>query len=181
MKYSIDWLRTKYYDGEKIKYLFFFGSKKSDEVTKSCFSQWYESPFTVDGILYPTAEHWMMAKKAELFKDSEMLDNIIASKGPGEAKEFGRKVKGFDPATWDEHKFQIVVEGNKHKFSQAEELSTFLKNTKKRVLVEASPRDTIWGIGRGTKSEGIENPDTWRGQNLLGFALMEVRDWLNEK
>ncbi|MEO0340141.1 MAG: NADAR family protein, partial [Bacteroidota bacterium] len=87
-------------------------------------------------------------------------------------------VRGFKPEVWDENKVEIVVEGNFHKFSQAPELKEFLLNTKDRILVEASPYDKIWGIGLNAQAEGIENPDTWKGQNLLGFALMEVRDQL---
>jgi ribA/ribD-fused uncharacterized protein len=65
-----------------------------------------------------------------------------------------------------------------HKFSQHEVLKGYLKSTGSAVIVEASPTDAIWGIGLVQDAQGVENPHTWRGLNLLGFALMEVRDAL---
>ena len=120
----------------------------------------------------------MMAEKARVFNDIEIRKEILLVAHPHDAKKLGRKVKNFDPSIWDQHKFDIVVEGNYHKFSQHENLQEFLLNTNKRVLVEASPRDRIWGIGMSEKNEKANNPNLWRGQNLLGFALMEVRDRL---
>jgi ribA/ribD-fused uncharacterized protein len=46
------------------------------------------------------------------------------------------------------------------------------------VLVEASPRDRIWGIGMSAGHRDASRPSRWRGLNLLGFALMNVRDQL---
>lgn len=178
MRYSKDKIISLHESGEKLKYLFFWGHKPARDgaVTCSCFSQWYTSPFTVENIVYPTAEHWMMAGKARLFGDSSALGKIINAKSPGEAKSIGRLVKGFDQKLWDEAKFDIVVRGGYHKFTQNGPLKSFLLNTKNRVLVEASPVDTIWGIGLTSESEFASIPTKWRGLNLLGFALMEVRD-----
>ena len=178
--YSLQWLLEKVEKGEKVKYLFFWGHTPSNDgtVTKSCFSQWWGSAFEVGGVRYATAEHWMMAKKAELFGDKEMIQKIILAKSPAEAKKLGRKVKNFDPKIWGENCFDIVCEGNYHKFSQHPDLNEFLLNTNQRVLVEASPVDKIWGIGMAQDNAHIENPRLWKGSNLLGFALMEVRDRL---
>ncbi|MDJ0633261.1 MAG: NADAR family protein [Xenococcaceae cyanobacterium MO_188.B29] len=77
-----------------------------------------------------------------------------------------------------EYRSPIVVKGNLAKFSQKEALKEFLLNTKERILVEASPRDRIWGIGLGQNNPDAANPYQWQGLNLLGFALMEVRDIL---
>ncbi len=183
MKYNREKLISDFQEKKRIKYLFFWGHtpNKDGSVGKSCFSQWWQAAFTVDGIVYKTAEHWMMAEKARVFKDANCLEEIIKSNTPMEAKQWGRKVMNFTTEEWDKHKYRIVVEGNKHKFSQHPELKTFLLNTKNRVLVEASPRDRIWGIGMGASNEKAENPLLWRGKNLLGFALMEVRDALNEE
>ena len=163
--------------GNKVKYLFFWGHQPNyyGLIDKSCFSQWYDAAFELDGIKYQTAEHYMMAEKARLFKDDEMLAKIIAASHPGEAKKLGRQVKGFKQEVWLEHRFSIVVGGNLGKFSQQQDLKEFLLNTGDRVLVEASPRDRIWGIGLGQNNPDAENPYQWRGLNLLGFALMEVR------
>ena len=164
--------------GVKQRYFFFWGHKPDPEgeITKSCLSQFWMVDFTVDGITYKSAEHWMMAGKARVFGDDEMLQEIIASQTPLEAKKLGRAVRNFDPEIWNAHRIDIVITGNQHKFSQNPDLKDFLLNTKGQVLVEASPRDRIWGIGMGAKNENAQNPTKWRGQNLLGFALMKVRD-----
>ncbi|MCE7997186.1 MAG: NADAR family protein [Roseivirga sp.] len=180
MTYNLQQLKKDYDSGKKLKFLFFWGHKPhpGGDVTSSCFSQWWVAPFTVDENTYPTAEHWMMAEKARLFGDVEMLEKIIQAQSPAQAKKFGRQVRGFDQAIWENRRSEIVVEGNVHKFTQHPELKDFLINTKKRILVEASPRDTIWGIGLSAGNERAAVPLQWRGKNLLGFALMKVRDLL---
>ena len=166
--------------GNKVKYLFFWGHQpnKDGAISKSCFSQWYEASFEIDSVKYKTAEHYMMAEKARLFGDSDVLAQILAAEHPGAAKKLGRLVKGFQPETWLENRFEIVVRGNVAKFGQNPELKDFLIATGNRILVEASPRDRIWGIGLGQNNPDAEDPCKWRGLNLLGFALMEVRNVL---
>jgi ribA/ribD-fused uncharacterized protein len=165
------------------KFLFFWGHQpaKDGTITKASFSQWWISPFVVDGITYKTAEHWMMAKKAELFNDDEILEKIVKVDSPAEAKKLGREVKNYVDTIWLENRYEIVKQGNFHKFNQSSGLKAFLINTKERILVEASPIDPIWGIGMASDHKDICNPEKWRGLNLLGFALMEVRDELREQ
>jgi len=177
--YSLQQVQEQYARKEKLKYVFFWGhTEKGNEVTKACFSQWYPSVFEHNGFTYKTAEHYMMAEKARLFKNDDLIDEIIQAKDPGKAKALGRKVTGFDATEWDKEKFSIVVAANLFKFEQNESLKSFLLGTKERVLVEASPVDKIWGIGMAQDNEHIENPYKWKGPNLLGFALMEVRNAL---
>lgn len=165
--------------GERLKFVFFWGHKAPAEgVDASCFSQWFEAGFDVDGVHYPTAEHFMMAGKARLFDDAEMLAAILASSHPGDAKKLGRKVRGFDQDAWSRERSNIVVAGNVAKFGQNPALGAYLLGTGDRVLVEASPRDRIWGIGMGKNNPDAADPRKWRGSNLLGFALMEVRTTL---
>lgn len=180
MHYSIAWLLEQLAQGQRVKYLFFWGHQpnKAGEITKSCFSQWWLMDFEVAGITYKSTEHWMMAEKARLFSDKEALTRILAAPSPAEAKKIGREIQGFVLELWEAHKYQIVRTGNFHKFSQSKPLATFLLATNDRVLVEASPVDTIWGIGLAADAVDAENPARWRGPNLLGFALMEVRDQL---
>lgn len=123
----------------------------------------------------------MMAAKARLFNDEATLTRILAAKSPAEAKKLGRGVADFDPEVWEAHKLEIVTTGNLHKFSQHRDLLQFLRSTDDRVLVEASPVDAIWGIGLAADHANAENPTQWRGPNLLGFALMEVRDQLQDQ
>jgi ribA/ribD-fused uncharacterized protein len=163
--------------GGRPKYVFFWGHtpKPGETVGKHVFSQWFEAPFTVDGVAYPTAEHWMMAEKARLFGDRETLGRILAAGNPGEAKKLGREVRDFDEQAWNAARWEIVVRGNEAKFAQHPQMREYLLNTGDRVLVEASPRERIWGIGLGQTNPDAENPELWRGLNLLGFALMEGR------
>lgn len=168
--------------GNKVKYVFFWGhQEKGMEVSKSCFSQWYESAFQEDGHKFITAEHYMMYHKAKLFGDDKACEKVLRASNPGEAKAIGREVIGFDQEVWDEKRFEIVVNANLAKFSQRKELSDFLISTGNRVLVEASPVDKIWGIGLAQDNPASDNPNTWKGLNLLGFALMEVRDRLTSQ
>ena len=126
--------------------------------------------------MYCCAEQFMMAEKARMFGDEEMLSKIMESTDPKEMKAYGRAVRNFDKDLWESACFEVVKKGNSAKFSQNPQLLEFLKGTKKRILVEASPRDRIWGIGMGESNPDAENPLKWRGTNLLGFALTQVRD-----
>jgi ribA/ribD-fused uncharacterized protein len=165
--------------GKTPEYMFFWGHRaKPNTVTKACFSQWWPSNFTVDDATYLTAEHWMMAHKAKLFGAKDIYEKILKHPDPKAVKGLGRKVKNFDPEIWDAKKFDIVVEGNLHKFQQNEDLGKFLLATGDKVLVEASPVDAIWGIGLAQDHEDALSPEKWQGPNLLGYALMTVRDLL---
>ncbi|HFC00809.1 MAG TPA: NADAR family protein [Phaeodactylibacter sp.] len=166
----------------RIKYLFFWGHRASKDgsITASCLSQWWPCQFVVDDILYKSTEHWMMAEKAKLFKDDEHWKQIIDCESPAKAKKLGRKVRGFDNEKWTAHRYEIVKSGNFYKFSQNENLKIFLLNTQNRVLVEASPVDNIWGIGLAKTDSRASNPNKWKGLNLLGFALMEVRERIEQ-
>ncbi|WP_294249725.1 NADAR family protein [uncultured Chryseobacterium sp.] len=178
MKYTIRNTIERFRHQKKPDFLFFWGHTVKEEMTKACFSQWFPAEFQEDGILYKTAEHYMMAGKARLFDDHEILEQIIHSETPDQVKKLGRKVSNFDPQLWDKHKYEIVKQGNLLKFSKHEALKEFLLSTEDRVLVEASPYDTIWGIGMLETNPKALNPSQWNGENLLGFVLMEVRNEL---
>lgn len=161
------------------EYCFFWGHHPAADgsITKSCFSQWWKSGFLSYGVPYCCMEQYMMAQKAELFGDKEIQKQIIACDDPAEIKKLGRRVRKFDASVWDQAKYSIVLNGNWKKFSQNPQLRDFLLNTGDQILVEASPYDTIWGIGLSA-DQAAAGPQSWRGENLLGFALMEVRDEL---
>ncbi|MFF3750750.1 NADAR family protein [Streptomyces sp. NPDC002018] len=163
--------------GETLRFLHFWGHtpRRDGTLGASCLSQWWPSPFTVDGVEYATAEHWMMAGKARLFGDEEAARAAVGAASPALAKKAGRLVSDFDGAVWERERFEIVVRGNVHKFGQDAGLRAFLLGTGERILVEASPMDRIWGIGLASDDERAQDPGRWRGLNLLGFALMEAR------
>lgn len=168
--------------GDRVKYLLFWGHRPRPDgrIGASCLSQWWPSPFTVDGVTYASAEHWMMAGKARLFGDAEAAERAVAAKSPAEAKKVGRLVRDFEGAVWERERYGLVVAGSVHKFGQDPELGGFLRGTGDRVLVEASPMDRIWGIGLAADDPRAEDPASWRGLNLLGFALMEARAALRD-
>lgn len=167
--------------GVRVKFVFFWGHKAPDgAVTKACFSQWSPAPFTVEGARYATAEHFMMVEKARLFGDHAVAAQILAAADPGKAKALGRRVARFEASLWDQAKVDIVVRGNVEKFRQNPEMGAFLRATGDRVLVEASPVDRVWGVGLAADDPRCEDPRQWRGENLLGFALMEARRRLLE-
>lgn len=162
-------------------------------------SQWYRSPFkasvtikdgsnesesTAEEVTFPTAEHWMMFQKAILFNDTDIAREILETPGTTSTdmayiKSLGRKVKGFEDATWVANRERIVLEGNLLKFRQIEELKAKLLDTGDKVIVEASPRDRIWGVGFGEKN-ALNQRDRW-GLNLLGKALQETRRIIREE
>ncbi len=166
--------------GQQTEFLFFWGHQPQRDGTTGpgCLSQWWPAPFTVGGVVYPTAEHWMMAAKARLFGDDQALAAVLRVASPKAAKAAGRSVRGFDEQAWAAARFDLVVAGNLAKFRQNSELGAFLSATDQKVLVEASPRDRIWGIGMAAGHADAPRPSRWRGSNLLGFALMNVRDQL---
>lgn len=176
---SNEQLIDKLSQDEKVKYVFFWGhQEKKGQTTKCCFSQWYDSPFIEGETKFLTAEHYMMHAKALLFDDLVAATKVLSAKTPGEAKAIGREIQNFNEEQWLKNRFEIVVNANLAKFSYNLELRKFLISTGDRVLVEASPVDKIWGIGLAKDDPLAENPRDWQGLNLLGYALMKVRNRL---
>jgi len=147
---------------------------------KRCkFSQWFPCKFTgPDGFVYANTEQWMMAGKARLFKDSEVLDRILNATNPKQIWRLGRSVSNFDEAIWKSNRERIVLEGNVLKFSQDKLLARALFATGDKLLVEASAQDKIWGIRMDPKTASRSSKSQWKGLNLLGKALMETRQIL---
>jgi len=142
------------------------------------FSQWYPSLFEVEGVKYNCTEQYMMAKKAGLFGDEEAQLKIMASNDPREQKRIGRTVKGFVAERWNVVTKDIVFRGNIAKFTQNPELFAYMMNTGDQEIVEASPEDTIWGIGLSAEDPDAYDKTKWKGTNWLGEVLMSVRDIL---
>jgi len=166
-------------DGFLPRFLYFWGhTAKADGPGAWVLSQWWPVEFSVDSTVYRHAEGFMMAEKARLFGDGGMRERILTAEHPSEAKKLGRLVRGFDAAAWNAERYGIVIRGNLAKFGQHSDLQAYLLSTAPHLLVEASPRDRVWGIGLGRHNERAKRPSEWRGQNLLGFALTAVRDAL---
>ncbi len=128
--------------------------------------------------LFNCCEQWMMAWKAIAFCDLAALNAIMREKDPSKHKAIGRTIKNFDPYIWDSIKYNIVFKGNELKFSlhNNPELRDFIKQFHKAtVFAEASPWDKVWGIGLGPDSADALDIYKWKGENLLGEALSQVR------
>ena len=149
------------------KYVLFFGG---------IFSQFYKSDMIIGDVKYFCCEQYMMAMKAELFKDGKILELIMNAKTPYQCKKLGRKVKNFDPKIWNRNKFKIVYKANLSKFTQNKRIQKELLKYGDRMFVEASPWDGIWGIKLAVDDPKAEDSENWKGQNLLGKAVTQVRD-----
>ena len=139
-------------------------------------SNWYLSDFMVAGIIFSSMEQYMMYKKAVLFCDSKTVEEILSTKDVGKIKSLGRQVKNYNEVIWNGRRQLIVYQGLLEKFKQNQELKKLLLQTGDSILAECAVQDKIWGIGLSMRDEQRLNVSEWRGQNLLGFALMEVRE-----
>ena len=146
----------------------------------SFYSQWAKYSFIDkdNGLEFTSAEQYMMFQKAVLFKDKDSAKAILQTQNVKKQKALGRKVKNFDPLIWDQNKFSIVTRGNYLKFSQNQDIKKELLNSGNKVLVEGSPYDKVWGVGLKWDDDRILDDSKWNGENLLGKALIEVRDQL---
>lgn len=147
----------------KRKYKFFWGG---------VFSNWCPSKFTVDGVEFNCGEQYMMYQKAVLFNDMESAKKILAAETPKEQKALGRGVKNFDTDIWNELSYDLVKTGLREKFQQNPDLKKELLANKGKVFVEASPFDSIWGVGFN-EHDAPFNYEKW-GENRLGKILTEL-------
>ena len=139
------------------------------------FSQWHKKAIIVDNVTYNCCEQYMMAEKARLFNDHRALKQIMATSDPRKQKKLGRSVKKFRNKIWKKHMRNIVYKANYAKFTQHDDMKTKLVETGSAVLCEANPSDKIWGVGLSAHDPDVHYPERWKGRNLLGEILMEVR------
>ena len=156
---------------KKLSYTFFW---RNDEENGE-FSNWYECPFVIDDFKYFCVEQYMMAQKAKLFHDAESYTKILRANSPSGCRRRGKLVTPFNQKTWDKVKYDIGKTGNRAKYEQNPDLKKLLLATGNSILAEASPKDSIWGIGMDAKTASHTVPSAWQGENLLGKILMELR------
>lgn len=149
---------------------------------KDIYSNWHPSMFTdEDGIIFKNSEQYMMYKKAMLFDDAAVARQVLWTSDPRKMKELGRRVKNFDDKVWIENRMKVMVDGCYLKFTQNKTMGDELLATGDKIMVEASPYDKIWGIGLTEDDPRALNQHEWQGSNLLGVALMLVRQKMQGK
>ena len=162
-------MSNNYVTDKNKEYAFFWGG---------VFSQWYPCKFEIDGIVFNCAEQYMMHSKALMFNDTNAAYDILTTSDPKIQKSLGRRVKNFDKYAWDKVAQRIVYDGNIAKFSQNPKLLKVMMDTGDLKFVEASPYDTIWGIGLNAVQAQQMSPSQWKGLNWLGLALTDVKSAL---
>jgi ribA/ribD-fused uncharacterized protein len=152
------------------EYTFFYGGP---------FSNWYPAAFEdVNGTTFNCSEQYMMYYKAILFKDTVIAKQIMIAQHPSEQKALGKMVRGFDKEHWQAFARTIVLTGCFYKFTQNKVCNKALEDSAGTLLVEASPTDTIWGIGLSEENPLRFNQKYWRGTNWLGEVLTVLRESL---
>lgn len=141
-------------------------------------SNWYLSPFTVEKNTFSSMEQFMMYRKAICFGDEAVATNILSTDGVAEIKALGRQVSNYDEHIWNGIRQIVVYEGLLAKFSQNEDLKDKLKSTGEAILAECAVKDLIWSVGLSMKDPDRFDKTKWKGQNLLGYTLMMVRERL---
>ena len=141
-------------------------------------SNWYVSEFKIDSIKFSSMEQYMMYKKAIVFNDNKIANEILETTDVSKIKALGRKVSNYDDTYWNGVRQIIIYKGLLEKFSQNKDLKKRLLNTGNDILAECAVQDKIWGIGLSMKDVNRWDMEKWRGENLLGFALMMVREEL---
>ena len=141
-------------------------------------SNWYLSDFTVDGIKFSSMEQYMMYQKAVVFKDKDIASQILKTNDVARIKDFGRQVSNYNDSVWNGMRQIVIYKGLLEKFRQNEKLKKALLDTGDDILAECAVSDKIWGIGLSMKDSNKNDIKSWKGQNLLGFALMLVRNEL---
>ena len=155
---------------------FIFFWKENEE--NGLFATRYRSDMIVEGIHYHSAEQYYMAKKALLFDDIKQYYLIMSETDPKRCKTHGQNIKGFDPEIWNECREQVALHANLWKFMQNPELKAALLATGSKLLVYANPHDPVWGIALRSEDESAMIPGRWKGRNLQGRILMQVRAYL---
>ena len=150
----------------------------SPENENGYLSNWYLCKFTYGNYTYSSTEQFMMAQKALLFRDFEVFDKILKTNSPKTIKRLGKQVKNYDDAIWSQVRQPMMHRGIRAKFQQNPDLLQKLIDTDDAILAECSPYDKFWGIGLAVGDPRIQETAKWKGTNLLGNVLMDVRSEL---
>jgi ribA/ribD-fused uncharacterized protein len=157
---------------------FFMGNPSLSE--NKMFSNMHEAPVQIDGMTFPTVEHYFQWSKAKMFGDADVQSKIMKTASPKSAKAYGKKVKNFDAEAWNEKRDSVMRTAVKAKLMQHPDILKKLRDTGTRPIAEADPRGKYWGIGTSAETSKAKDVSRWPGQNKMGKILMELRDELKE-
>jgi ribA/ribD-fused uncharacterized protein len=138
----------------------------------------YILPTLIDGVSYPTVEHYMMVQKARQFGDEKAVQKIMKAKSAKSAKGVEKSIEGVKEDEWDARKDDVMRVALRAKFTQHPELRKKLLETGTAVLGYANARDKYWSIGTSEDTEKAKKPAKWSGKNRLGELLSELRETL---
>ena len=164
---------------EDIPEFFFFNNPNCMSEEESMLSIWWPCKIHIEGTVYNSVGQYMQAEKARIFGDLATRNKIIAASDKYDILRLGKSIFGYDERRWRNVCYAVAVCGNFYKFSEDVNCKEALLSTKNLILVKDSDYDTFWGVGCSRKNPQIKNPGNWKGKNMLGFALMKVRDILN--
>ena len=147
-----------------------------------CFSNWFPAEFDYAGRHFANSEQFMMYHKVLMFHKYDLADQIMRTSNPAKCKKIaGQKFPEFDSELWEKTCRTIVKRGIKAKFSQNADILKTLLGTGNALLAECSPYDKKWGIGIDINDSDRRIIAKWKGKNLLGRILMEVREELSQE
>ena len=155
-------------------------NKEYEFFWRGIYSNWAPSEITLEGMTFNCVEQYMMYKKAEVAGDTESMQAVMDTPMPNDQKAIGRKIKNYDDAKWSAVRYEIVKDAVRAKFTQIPDLQEYLLESGNKHIVEASPYDAVWGIAMGEDDPDRFDESKWRGENLLGKCIMDVRDELRE-
>jgi ribA/ribD-fused uncharacterized protein len=126
-----------------------------------CFSNFPAHGFELDGLYWPSSEHYFQAQK---FPGTPHAEEVRQARTPHRAAEIGRERSRPLRPDWNEVKDDVMRRAVRRKFETHPEIRAILLGTGDEQLVEATTGDYYWGQG----TEGT-------GRNMLGQILMELR------
>ncbi len=138
-------------------------------------SNWSNHAIAESGVRFATCEHYIMYHKAQIMGDAAMAARVIGVPTPAAAKALGRRVANFDERKWEQQRADVALRAVKLKAEQHPVLRVQLLLTQGQHIAEASPYDSIWGIGCSDADPRAGDPSKWPGLNILGKAWMHAR------
>ncbi len=144
-------------------------------------SNWYPSPFDLDGMRFTSTEQYIMYRKCMAFGDEKSAAAVMTTNDPAKQQEIGRYAENYIDSAWKAMRQSVATVGLLEKFRQNEELRNKQLDTGDAYLVECAHLDKAWACGRGLDENERFDASLWTGSNILGFALMEVRNMIRSE